>query len=66
MRQQLEITFTASTPCRRIFQSRERRNKAQWWFNQMRQLVDTAFDWTSPNQPRPEQTYFRLEKERRQ
>ena len=65
MKEQLEITFEAPTQWRRPVRGQERRAKAQWWFTQMRQLVDAAFDWTAPTAPRPEQTYFRLEKRRR-
>jgi len=33
-------------------------SRAQWWFAQMRQVVDRAMDW-EPNAPgRPEQTWF--------
>jgi hypothetical protein len=64
MKQQLEITFDASTQCRPRFRSQQRRSKAQWWFTHMRNIVDTAFDWKTPRPARPEQIYFRLERDR--
>jgi hypothetical protein len=64
MKQQLEITFDGSTQCRPRFRSQQRRTKARWWFDQMRNIVDTAFDWTATRPPRPEQIYFRLGKDR--
>ena len=65
MKQQLEITFDASTQYPARFRSQQRRSKAQWWFTQMRHIVDNAFDWSAPHQAPPEQIYFRLEKDRR-
>ena len=29
-----------------------------WWFRQMRQIVDRAFDWQPLPAPRPEQIWF--------
>jgi hypothetical protein len=31
---------------------------SRWWFHQMRQIVDRAFDWQPAPPPRPEQTWF--------
>ena len=31
---------------------------SRWWFQQMRQIVDRAFDWQPTPQPRPEQIWF--------
>lgn len=43
---QMEMSLEAKTTCpRRPFKSRERRQRAQWWFNQMRMVVDAAIDW---------------------
>jgi hypothetical protein len=38
----------------------ERRQKARWWFNQMRMVVDAAFDWKTAPPARPEQTSMAL------
>jgi hypothetical protein len=41
------------------FPSRQRRlNRAKWWFDRMRQVVDRAFDWTPAPEARPEQIWF--------
>lgn len=34
--------------------------RAQWWFNQMRVLVNRAVDWNPAPPARPEQIYFPL------
>jgi hypothetical protein len=31
---------------------------ARWWFHQMHQIVDSAFDWQPAPPARPEQTWF--------
>jgi hypothetical protein len=31
---------------------------SRWWFHQMRQMVDCAFDWQPAPPPRPEQTWL--------
>jgi hypothetical protein len=31
---------------------------SRWWFHQMHQIVDCAFDWQPAPPPRPEQTWF--------
>jgi hypothetical protein len=31
---------------------------SRWWFHQMRQIVDRAFDWQPAPPPRPEQTWL--------
>jgi hypothetical protein len=52
--EQIEMSLDSKTQCpRRPFRSRERRQRAQWWFNQMRMVVDAAIDWktTAPAQP---------------
>jgi hypothetical protein len=42
-----------NTPKRRI-------STAAWWFNQMRLVVDAAFDWSNTPPARPEQTWLHL------
>jgi len=34
------------------------RHTPGWWFRQMRQIVDRAFDWEPAPAPRPEQIWF--------
>ncbi len=36
------------------------RKRAQWWFNQMRVLVNGAVDWKPAPSTNPEQTVMRL------
>jgi len=36
-----------------------RRTRAHWWFEQMRQVVDRAFDWQPTPEPRPRQTWLK-------
>ena len=66
MKEQLEITLPARTMTSTVRPRRnyQRRQRAQYWFNQMRQAVETAFDWKAAPAARPEQIYFALEKTR--
>ncbi len=34
-----------------------RRRRAQWWFNQMREVVDRAADWPAVAQPRSQRLH---------
>jgi hypothetical protein len=34
------------------------KQRSRWWFDRMRQLVDTAIDWSPTPPPRPEQTWL--------
>jgi len=54
--QQMEIRFDSS-PAFRPFRRRRRRQltRARWWFAQMRQVVDCAWDWQSAPAARAEQ-----------
>ena len=59
-KEQMEMGLgnNAKPNCRRPGQQRRRR--AQWWFQQMRVLVNSAVDWRPAPPARPEQTYFTL------
>ena len=59
-KEQLEIRFQGNSPRRGPLRSQQRRNRARWWFNQMRQVVDSALDWKAAPPARPEQTFFGL------
>ncbi len=37
----------------------KRPTRAQWWFRQMREVVDKAFDWQPAPPARPQQIWFR-------
>ncbi len=58
-KQQLEMGLAANLrpDCRR--RSQHRKKRAQWWFQQMRVLVDSAVDW-KPVLERPEQSMLGL------
>jgi hypothetical protein len=43
-----------------------RAQRAQWWFQQMRRVVQAAVDWPSTPAARPEQAYIKLEPNRSQ
>jgi len=51
--EQLELGLTQ--PVLRITVRRRRPRRAQWWFEQMRNAVDSAIDWRSGTPGRPEQ-----------
>jgi len=54
---QMELTFKNGAPA--LVTTRQKRlNRASWWFNRMRSIVDTAFDWKTAPQPRPEQIWL--------
>jgi hypothetical protein len=57
---QMELGLNAKT--RRLAQiaRRQRRQRAQWWFVQMRRVVDAAMEWRPQPQGRPEQVYLEL------
>ena len=41
----MELGLTGANHCPRAAQRERRLNRANWWFDQMRQIVDQAFDW---------------------
>jgi hypothetical protein len=43
---------------------RQRRQRAQWWFAQMRRVVGAAMEWRSEGQGRPAQVYLELASKR--
>jgi hypothetical protein len=55
---QLELGFSGGAPCHSPAARRRRLNRANWWFERMRQLVDRACDWQPAPEPRPEQIWF--------
>lgn len=52
---QLELGLTGSNRCPRVIQREQRANRANWWFGQMRRVVDQAFEWEPAPRFRPEQ-----------
>jgi hypothetical protein len=55
---QLELGF-AGRRCRGSARH-HRAQRAQWWFTQMRRVVDRAVAWPSPTPARPEQAHLIL------
>jgi len=38
--------------------TQSRHARADWWFTQMRNIVNRAMDWETAGQPRPEQIWI--------
>jgi hypothetical protein len=55
MTKQLELELAGGNRCPRSLQRQRRMNRADWWFNQMRQVVDRTFDWEPAPRFQPEQ-----------
>jgi len=56
---QLELGFSGQPKFSAAIRPAQRRlSRAQWWFAQMRQIVDRAMDWQPAPEPRPEQIWF--------
>jgi len=58
-KEQLEMGLGTNARNRRR-QAQPRQKRAQWWFQQMRMLVNSAIDWKPAPPARPEQTYLTL------
>jgi hypothetical protein len=56
--EQLELRFNGSRPRANAPRREGRIARANWWFTQMRGLVESAMDWQAAGQPRPEQTWM--------
>lgn len=59
-KQQLELVFDDTARFRPVLRSSPRRQRAQWWFEQMHRAVEAARDWRPAPPPRPEQGHLRL------
>jgi len=55
---EMGLATIAKANCRRRSQKRQKR--AQWWFHQMRVLVDGAIDWKPAETETPQQTQLAL------
>ena len=51
---QMELSLEKEKSCLSLRRQR-RLTRAQYWFRQMRQVVDCAIDWDPAPEPRPEQ-----------
>jgi hypothetical protein len=63
---QMELGLGSKMARRRaaLTRRRTRLQRAQWWFKEMRRVVDGAFDWSKAPAARPEQVYINLEAKR--
>ena len=52
---QLELGLHGGRRVTRVARRENRMARAAWWFGKMREVVNDAVDWSSLNQPRPEQ-----------
>jgi hypothetical protein len=55
---QLELAFSGHPGFNVVIRQPHRLSRAQWWFAQMRAVVDCALDWKPAPPPRPEQIWF--------
>ncbi|MDB6021414.1 MAG: hypothetical protein JWQ04_1271 [Pedosphaera sp.] len=53
---QLELELAGANRCPHVMKRDSRANRANWWFGQMRQVVDRAFEWEPAPRFQPEQT----------
>jgi len=56
--EQMELGLGKTRPCPSAKRPQRRMSRANWWFQQMREIVDKAVDWQPAPPPRPEQIYF--------
>ena len=57
---QMELCLNSKASRRGRNARLRRKQRAQWWFAQMRQVVDAAMDWRPEPPARPEQVYMTL------
>ncbi len=56
--EQLELTLAGGETTLPAPKKMERMTRADWWFRQMRQVVDTALDWEPAPRFNPEQLWM--------
>jgi hypothetical protein len=57
---QMELSLSAKSQRLARQARRQRRERAQWWFAQMRRVVDAAMDWRPESKERPAQVHLAL------
>ena len=57
---QMELRLNANAVRKGRATRIRRRQRAQWWFAQMRTVVESAMDWRPAPQARPEQVHMTL------
>lgn len=55
---QLELGFAGVKPVNHPHRRESRAARANWWFTQMRRIVNQAIDWEAAPEPRPEQSWL--------
>lgn len=56
--EQMELVLEKTKSCPSSRRPQRRMSRANWWFQQMREVVDKAIDWQPAPPARPEQIYF--------
>ena len=56
--QQMELGLAGANRCPRVARRERGLNGANWWFKQMRQVVDRALDWEPAPRFQPEQIWL--------
>jgi len=56
--EQMELVLGKTNRCNSARRPQRRLSRANWWFQQMREVVDKAIDWQPTPPARPEQIYF--------
>lgn len=56
--QQMELGLGSAQVIQRTSRPSRRLSRGRWWFEQMRQVVDSALDWQSAPPARPEQIWL--------
>lgn len=57
---QLELELENARAFQIAMRRPQRVSRAQWWFQQMRQVVDQALEWQPASAGRPEQVWLPL------
>ena len=55
---QMELSLQAGKVRASARRQAQRKQRAQWWFNQMRRVVDAAMEWQPADRSHPEQAYL--------
>lgn len=56
--EQMELELAAANRCPGAARRDSRLTRATWWFDQMRQVVDRAFEWPAAPRLQPEQIWL--------
>jgi len=55
---QMELSLQAGKNLAWTRRKEHRKQRAQWWFKQMRRVVDAAMEWQPADHSHPEQSYL--------